>query len=103
MRQRQHRKPRRQRWNCIRGCLWVCIFVRRIGLEKQKVFDPPYCEPTARSTVFSAIPGTAAKHWLFEEPSDDERKRELLRLEQLVDACQRLVDVDLGFLHLYEQ
>lgn len=67
----------------------------------------PHREPNARLTVFSTIPVTTAKHKSFEEPSDnihdcksrcdsDKCKRELLGLEQFVDARQSLVNVDLA-------
>jgi hypothetical protein len=67
----------------------------------------PHREPDAHLTMFAAMLVTATKHELLEEPPDDihdckrgcdadERKREFLGLEQLVDARQSLVNVDLA-------
>lgn len=94
-------------------CLW---------LEEQQAFDPPvprfslcpmhtrqdrpHCEPNAHLAVFAAVLGTSTKHKLLEEASNhihdcksgcdaDECKREFLRLEQLVDPRQGLVNVNL--------
>lgn len=70
-------------------------------------YDGPHREPNARLAMLPTILVTAAKYKLLEESSDniydgesrrdpDERKREFLGLEQLVDPRQCLVNVDLA-------